>query len=396
MRRPSPVGGGPRPARIERVADLELLEGIAQLPADEWNALVGPGSPFLEWEWLASLEESGVVGGHTGWTPRPLVAREDGRLVAVVPLYVKLDSQGEFVFDWSWADAAERAGIRYYPKLLVGVPFTPVAGARILVREDADRAPWTQRMGRALRELCDQNQLSSVHVNFCRPDEVDALRAAGFDLRIGVQYQWRNEGYRDLADYLARFRSKRRNQIQRELRTLGEQGIRIDVLEGDRIPDAIFPAMERFYRATLDKKVYGRAYLNAAFFDLVRQRFRHRLCFMVAMAGDEPIAGTFNVQKEGVLYGRYWGCDRELRHLHFNVAYYAAIEHCIRSGLSRFEPGAGGEFKRSRGFDAQPTWSMHYIRDSRFERAIARFLEQERAEANEALAWYGEHSALKS
>lgn len=380
---------------MRRVADLELLDGIAQVPADEWNALVGQGSPFLEWEWLASLEESGVVGGSTGWLPRPLVAREGGRVVAAAPLYVKLDSQGEFVFDWSWADAAERAGIRYYPKLLVGVPFTPVAGARILVREGVDRGIWVRRLGEALRELCDQNELSSAHVNFCRPDEVEALRAAGFELRIGVQYQWRNEGYRDFADYLERFRSKRRNQIQRELRALDEQGVRIETFEGERIPDAIFPAMQRFYHATLDKKVYGRAYLNGAFFELVRQRFRRRLCFMVAMCGSEPVAGTFNVQKDGVLYGRYWGCDRELRHLHFNVAYYAAVEHCIRNGLERFEPGAGGEFKRSRGFDAQPTWSLHYIRDPRLERAIARFLEQERAEAREALEWYGEHSALK-
>ncbi len=380
---------------IGRVVELELLDGIAQVPPGEWNALVGQDSPFLEWEWLASLEQSGSVGGDTGWLPRPLVAREAGRLVAAAPLYVKLDSQGEFVFDWSWADAAERAGIRYYPKLLVGVPFTPVAGARILVRDDVDRGVWVRRLGEALRELCDQNQLSSAHVNFCRSDEVEALRAAGFELRIGVQYQWRNEGYRDFAEYLGRFRSKRRNQIQRELRALGEQGVRIETLEGERIPDAIFPAMQRFYHATLDKKVYGRAYLNPAFFELVRERFRSRLCFMVAMHGSEPIAGTFNVQKEGVLYGRYWGCDRELRHLHFNVAYYSAIEHCIRNGLSRFEPGAGGEFKRSRGFDAQPTWSLHYIRDPRFERAIARFLEQERAEAREALEWYGEHSALK-
>ena len=380
---------------MPRVADLELLDGIAQVPPDEWNALVGQGSPFLEWEWLASLEQSGSVGGDTGWLARPLVAREGGRLVAAAPLYVKLDSQGEFVFDWSWADAAERAGIRYYPKLLVGVPFTPVAGARILVRDGVDRGVWVRRIGDALREICDQNQLSSAHVNFCDPHEVEALRAAGFELRIGVQYQWRNEGYQDFAEYLARFRSKRRNQIQRELRALAEHGVRIETLEGEHIPDAIFPAMQRFYHATLDKKVYGRAYLNAAFFELVRQRFRRRLCFMVAMCGSEPIAGTFNVQKAGVLYGRYWGCDRELRHLHFNVAYYAAIEHCIRNGLERFEPGAGGEFKRSRGFDAQATWSLHYIRDPRLEHAIARFLEQERSEAREALEWYGEHSALK-
>ncbi len=377
------------------MAELELLDGVHQVDPVEWNALVGTGSPFLEWEWLASLEQAGVLEPERGWISKPIVVRDQGELVAACPAYLKLNSEGEFVFDWHWADAAERAGIAYYPKLLVGVPFTPVAGQRVLVRPGERRASWVRVVGDALRQLCDDNGLSSVHVNFCQEDEIEPLRAAGFDLRIGVQYQWRNREYATFEDYLMQFRSKRRNQMRRELRGIDAAGIHIDTLVGDAIEDDHIPAIYRFYLATLDKKYYGRQYLNAAFFQLIAERFRHRLCFVLARRQERFVAGTFNVQKEGVLYGRYWGADREIRNLHFGVAYYAAVDHCIRSGFTRFEPGAGGEFKRTRGFEATPTWSMHYVRDGRLERAIARFLEQERTEVQQALQWYEEHSALK-
>jgi len=377
------------------MADLQLLDGVREIPRDEWNALVGAGSPFLEWDWLASLEESGVLGSDHGWVAKPLVIRREGELVAACPVYLKFHSEGEFVFDWNWADAAERAGIRYYPKLLVGVPFTPVAGTRILVRAGESRERWVREVGSALRELCDANQLSSVHINFCQEQEIAPLREAGFELRVGVQYQWRNRGYAEFEDYLQSFRSKRRNQMRRELRELEASGVRIDVVSGDAIEEAHVPAMYRFYLSTLDKKYYGRQYLNAPFFRLMFERFRERLCFVLAHRGDELVAGTFNVQKEGVLYGRYWGAAREIRNMHFGVAYYAAVDHCIRQGFERFEPGAGGEFKRTRGFEATPTWSMHYIRDSRLEHAIRHFLEQERIEVERALDWYHENSALK-
>jgi hypothetical protein len=377
------------------MAELELLEGVRDVPRDEWDTLVRDESPFLEWDWLASLEEAGVVGGRTGWVARPLVARVGGRVVAAAPLYVKSHSQGEFVFDHAFADAAERAGIRYYPKLVVGVPFTPVAGARILVRDGEPREAWVRRLGAGLTRLCRDNALSSVHVNFCREDEIEALRGAGFALRLGVQYQWRNHGYATLEDYLAHFRSKRRNQIRRELRSMDDQEIEIETLAGDAIPDSIFPDMFRFYRATLQKKFWGQQYLNEAFFDLMRERFKRRLCFVVARHRGRPIGGTFNVQKGSVLYGRYWGATEEWRDLHFNVAYYAAIRHCIEHGLERFEPGAGGEFKRTRGFDAQPTWSLHYMTDPRLFEAVVRFLEHERREAHSAIEWCHENSALK-
>jgi predicted N-acyltransferase len=380
------------------VAEIELLQGVAAVPREEWNALVGEGSPFLEWEWLASLEESGAIGGDTGWAPRPLVVRDAGRLVAACPLYLKAHSEGEFVFDFAWAEAAERAGISYYPKLLVGVPFTPVGGARFLTLAGAGepaRAALVEQLGQALRELCLSNSFSSVHVNFCLEDEIAPLERAGFELRVGLQYHWRNEGFASFEDYLARFRSKRRNQIRRERREMDAQEIRIEALRGDAIPDEVFARMFRFYLSTVRQRVWGRQYLNRELFELARERLRHRLLFVVAWQREEPIAGTFNLEKAGVLYGRYWGAAREVRHLHFNVCYYAAIEHAIRSGLERFEPGAGGDYKQLRGFDAQPTYSLHFLADPRLRGAVSKFLAAERAEADRAIGWLREKSALK-
>jgi uncharacterized protein len=375
------------------VAELELGEAVSRLAAGEWNALVGEESPFLEWEWLASLEEAGCVGPELGWAPRPLLLREAGRLVAACPLYVKGNSEGEFVFDFGWADAASRAGIAYYPKLLVGVPFTPVGGARLLTAPGEDRPRRLRELAEALAELCRSNGLSSAHVNFCGADEHAALAEAGFLPRMGLQYHWRNPGGASFEDWLGAVRSKRRNQVRRERRELAEQGVSIERLSGSAIPDALFGPMFEIYRSTIRHNPWGRQYLNTHFFELLAERFRHRLCFMVARAGEEIVAGTVNVQKGDALYGRYWGAHRALRHLHFNVCYYAGIEHCIEQGLARFEPGAGGEYKQLRGFDAVPTWSFHWLADPRLRRAVAQYLERERSETGHAIDWYRAHSA---
>ena len=273
------------------MAEVELASGVAALQRSEWNALVGEESPFLEWEWLASLEEAGTLTHESGWLPQPLVVRDGGRLIAACPLYVKGHSKGEFVFDWGWADAAERAGIRYYPKLLVGVPFTPVTGARFLVAPGEDRALWTRRISEALREFCITRELSSVHVNFCLQSELELLAASGFLPRIGIQYHWRNDGYACFDDYLARFRSKRRNQIRRERRQLDESGVRIEALAGDDIPDELFGPMFEFYLSTVESRYWGRQYLNFSFFEQVQQRFRERLVFIsipIRTAGRAP------------------------------------------------------------------------------------------------------------
>jgi len=377
------------------MAEIEVLSGVREVGREEWNALVGEGSPFLEWDFLASLEEAGCVGEGSGWGARPLVARDGGRLVAACPLYVKGHSEGEFVFDWSWADAADRAGIDYYPKLLVGVPFTPVGGERFLVAPGQDRATWIGALGGALLSICQDNELSGVHVNFCARDEIEPLRELGFELRIGVQYHWHNHDYADFDAYLERFRSKRRNQIKRERREMPALGVEIESLFGEQIGDDLLEPMYRCYLSTVNSRVWGRQYLNRRFFELLFERFRDRLCFVVARQKGRVVAGTTNVQKAGALYGRYWGALHDVRHLHFNVCYYAAVEHCIRHGLASFEPGAGGDYKQVRGFDGQPTYSLHFLREPRLQQAVSRFLEGEREHMSEAIGWLRDNSVLK-
>ena len=378
----------------ETSSTVRVLERIGEVAPDAWNALVADGSPFVEWEWLASLEDAETVRPETGWMPQHLTLWENERLVAACPMYVKGHSMGEFVFDHGWASAAERAGLAYYPKLLVAVPFTPVTGARFLARP-ADASRVVEPLAAVLESVCGQQDLSSVHVNFCLPHEADALERRGWLRRNAWQYHWRNDGYADFDDYLASLRSKRRNQARRERRALAEQGITITRYLGDEIPDALVPTMYRLYRATLDDNPWGRPYLNARFFELVAERFRSRLCFIVARQGDEIVAGTVNVQKGDALYGRYWGAFRYVRHLHFNVCYYAAIEHCIAHRLARFEPGAGGEFKHLRGFDATQTCSLHHLRHPGFRAAVADFLEREREAVDDQVAWLDERSALR-
>jgi uncharacterized protein len=384
------------PVPNDSAVTISLEEGVATLDAREWDALVGDESPFLEWAFLASLEEAGTLDPRSGWTARPLVARENGRIVAACPLYLKQNSEGEFVFDFAWADAAQRAGIDYYPKLLVGVPYSPVTGARFLVRADLDRAVWIERLGRALAEVCRGNALSSVHVNFCLPDEAEILARVGFHTRIGIQYHWHNPGYASFEDYLEAFRSKRRNQIRRERRELDLQGVELETVCADAIGPELVEPMYTFYRTTVQAHSYGRQYLNRRAFELLIERFRARLVFVIARRAGRAIAGTFNVEKAGVLYGRYWGATEDVRHLHFNVCYYAAVEHCIARGLTRFEPGAGGEYKQLRGFDATPTLSAHFLADQRLDAAIEQFLAREREKAENVIDWYHEHSALKS
>jgi predicted N-acyltransferase len=376
--------------------EIGLARRMADIDRGEWEALLGPdGSPFLEWDWLDALEQSGCVSGRTGWAPHHLTVRQDGRLIAAAPMYLKSHSQGEFVFDHTWAEAAERAGLDYYPKLLVAVPLTPATGLRFLTHPGQPRAPLLTLMADALRDLCGGNKLSSVHVNFCAADEIAPLRAAGFLSRQGVQYHWQNRGYDTFDDYLGRMRSKRRVEVKRELRAVADAGITVTPLTGDAIADELFEPMFRLYKSTIDKLYWGRQYLNAAFFQQLRQRWKHNLCFVAARRGDELLAGAINVQKNGVLYGRYWGCFAEVRQLHFVVCYYAGIRHCIERGLQRFEPGAGGEYKHWRGFDAAVTHSMHFLAHEGLARAVGDFLTRERAHIEDVVGFLDERSVLK-
>jgi predicted N-acyltransferase len=375
---------------------LTILNDLRTVAPDVWDALVGDASPFLEWAWLASLEEARCVSRRTGWLPQHLALWDDGgRLIGACPLYVKGHSQGEFVFDHGWAEAATRAGIRYYPKLLVATPFTPATGVRFLAHPSVDRGSVVAALATALRDLCGEGGHSSVHVNFCLPDEAEALEDLGYLRRVGYQFQWINPGWRSFDDYLAALRSKRRNQVRRERRELAAQDVVLETHVGDAIADDLFGPMYELYRSTVEKFAWGHQYLNADLFELLRRRWKHRLAFVIARRAGRIVAGTFNVWKGDVLYGRYWGAFEDVRHLHFNVCYYAAIELSLTLGVTRFEPGAGGEFKHMRGFDARSTTSMHFLGDARLADAVRRYLVDERRAVAREIGWLDQQTALR-
>ena len=374
---------------------VNIHSRMAEIDQSSWDALVGDGSPFLEWDWLDGLERTGCVSPETGWVPQHVVVKDGERLVAACPLYIKSHSQGEFVFDHQWAHAARSAGIAYYPKMLVAVPFTPATGIRLMTAPGADRPALVALMGGALLKMCEQTGLSSVHVNFCGADEISPLREAGFLERVGMQYHWENHGFQEFEDYLRLFRSKRRNKLRREIREMDDMGIEISVATGNDIEDHLFPILYELYKTHIEKLYWGQLYLNQAFFEHLANRFKRNLCFITASYQGRIVAGTFNVQKNGVFYGRYWGAFEDLRYLHFNVCYYAAIDHCIRTGIHRFEPGAGGDFKQLRGFEARLTHSMHHLRHPALNKAVSEFLQSEREHMQQTADWINANSQYK-
>lgn len=357
---------------------IRIIRKMSEIQRADWDGLAANGSPFMKWDWLDSFEQSGCVNEETGWLPHHLVAENAGRIVAACPMYLKLHSMGEFVFDYEWADAAHRMALKYYPKMLVGVPFTPVTGQRCLTAKGQDRKSLIRLMGEALAKIAADNKLSSVHVNFCLADEREVLEEVGFFPRAGLQFHWQNRGFGSFADYLGSFRSERRNKIKRERREIQQKGIVIRPIEGEELTPSQMRTMFRLYKGHVDRLYYGRQYLTQEFFEEIQRRFAAHICLMVAERDGRVIAGTLNVRDHSAMYGRYWGAFEDQPFLHFNVCYYSAIEHCIRLGLERFEAGSGGSFKQLRGLDPEPTTSLHYIVDGKFRRAVERFLKQER------------------
>ena len=395
----APRAENARVGSARHAISVDLADGIQAVPREQWGALLtDEDSPFIAWDWLDALESSASAAPKSGWTPcHLLVRRRPGdELLAACPLYLKSHSFGEFVFDHAWAEAAQRAGIRYFPKLLAAVPFTPHTGRRFLTRPGELRPALLESLAGALASLCTDNRLSSVHVNFCMEDEARALERAGFLVRTGYQYHWQNRGFAGFDDYLAALKSRRRSAVRHERAALRDQGVTIRVLSGEEISPTLAPSMFRLYLSTIRKLYWGRQYLNRAFFERIITGWRPYLRLMLAFRDERLIAGTLNLEKAGVFYGRYWGCFEELKFLHFNVCYYAAIEHCIARGLQRFEPGAGGEYKWLRGFDPALTRSAHFIAHEGLRAGVARFLEAERHEIEDWIATGQERSQLKS
>ncbi len=371
---------------------LRVHRSIAEIPRAAWDALVSPeGVPFLEWGWLAALEESATASPERGWRPLHLALWEGHRLVAAAPAWLKNDSDGEFVFDGSWASGAERLGIRYYPKLVLAVPFTPASGARLLTAPGEDRRARVSQLVQGALEMARSEGLSSVHVLFCSEEEATLLEELGFAHRLGVQYQWHNAGYRSFDDFLGRFRSKRRNQILRERRAPSEQGITLRTVRGDALSSVDPGELYRLYSTTVDKHPFGHRALTPAFFEIILERFSDRIELVEARRSGRLIGGGFNLASPDVLYGRYWGCFEEHPWLHFNVCLYHPVEDCIARGLRRFEPGAGGEHKLVRGFEPTLTHSAHWVFNGRLDRAIRQFVLNEAEAIQQGLPrWYEE------
>jgi uncharacterized protein len=350
----------------------ELLSKVSDIPADQWDALNPNGNPFVSHAFLSALEQSGSVGPGTGWSPSPIIIRDaEGVPAAALPAYLKSHSQGEYVFDHHWADAFERAGGRYYPKLQIAAPFSPVPGPRLLVR-DPSLAP---ALLAGVEAILNRNNLSSAHATFVEEAELDQFRAAGWLTRIGTQFHWQNRDYADFDGFLAALSSRKRKAIRKE-RAAAQSAVRIAQISGADITPEMWDAFWIFYQDTGARK-WGQPYLTRAFFDIIGESMKDSIVLFLAYDGAHPIAGALNFVSPDCLYGRYWGCTRDVPFLHFELCYYQAIDYAIAHGLPRVEAGAQGEHKLARGYEAVPTYSAHYIANEGFRSAVADFLERE-------------------
>jgi predicted N-acyltransferase len=355
-----------------------IARSVADLPAAQWNRLAGPGDPFLSHAFLSLLEQSGSVGEGSGWVPLPVQVERDGRVTAAAPAYLKTHSQGEYVFDHGWADAWERAGGNYYPKLQVAVPFTPCVGPRLL---GDDR----NALLAALETVTVQNGLSSAHINFLTEEESKAAEARGWLRRDGLQFHWFNRDYASFDDFLGGLSSRKRKAIRKE-RAAAIDGLEIVSLRGDEIEPALWAAMWNFYQHTGERK-WGRPYLTRSWFDWVGEAMGNSALMFAALDGGRPIAGALNFIGGETLYGRYWGAIEERPFLHFELSYYRAIDWVIEHGLKLIQAGAQGEHKLARGYEPVITPSVHFLPDAGFRRAVEDFLVREREAIRLELEW---------
>jgi predicted N-acyltransferase len=370
---------------------IEVIPGLAAVPAADWNALQGTKYPFLRHEFLLALEETGCVGADSGWNPCHLLLRDDaGAVIGAMPLYRKTSSYGEFVFDWAWADAYRRAGLRYFPKLVSAVPFTPATSTRFLSAPGQAHDEVASALLAGATELARQMQASSVHVLFpTAPDQASLVRA-GFLSRKDCQFHWRNRGYADFDAFLGEFTAEKRKKAKRERRRVAEAGISFARLAGHEIDAALWQQLMPLYASSFWRR--GREpYLNEAFFRRIGATLPDNVLAIVALLKGEPVATALCFRSEDTLYGRYWGSAGDFHSLHFETCYYQGIEYCIEQGLQHFEPGTQGEHKISRGFVPTETWSSHWLSHPQFASAIDEYLDRERAHIDEYIESAREH-----
>jgi predicted N-acyltransferase len=367
-----------------------IAAGVAELPRDQWDACAGSANPFVSWDFLTALERSGSVGEGTGWQPLPLVIDgPDGRIAAAVPAYGKSHSQGEYVFDHGWADAWERAGGRYYPKIQIAAPFSPVPGPRLLLRDEA----FAPALIAGIETLVERNSLSSAHATFVEADQVPLFEAAGWLIREDSQFHWTNRGYGDFGDFLADLSSEKRKNIRKE-RARAVAGLDVVHVTGGALTEAHWDIFWGFYQDTGARK-WGTPYLTRSFFSLLSETMADKVLLVLALREGRAIAGALNLIGSDALYGRYWGCSEDVPNLHFELCYYQAIDIAIARGLKRVEAGAQGGHKLARGYAPEPTWSAHHIPNPGFRRAVADFLAAERAGVQQDRQWLAERTPFR-
>ena len=365
---------------------IRAVHALSDVDPQAWNGLDHGHSPFLEWGFLRALEMSGSTGGPAGWAPVYLLAEDvpetgEPSLVGAVACFLKDHSYGEYIFDWGWARAASRAGVAYYPKLVVAAPVTPATGRRILLRRQPDDEPElvAKVLISAVRELADATDCSSVHWLFTTEDEHRLLDDLGFLSRLSFQFHWHNRDYADFDGFLGTLASRKRKQIRKERRRALADVDPVEFVPGEALSPADVDRLDRFYRRTTARHG-GQDYLRPGFFRRLVELMPERVQFARVRQDDEVVAGALYLETEGALYGRYWGCAKEIDFLHFETAYYAGIERCIERNIPLFEAGAQGEHKLLRGFAPSPTYSSHWIRHEGLRDAVGRFLADERAQ----------------
>lgn len=357
---------------------LEICDSLENVDKSQWNPLVPGEHPFLRHEFLVALERHHCVGEATGWLPHHVLLRDapGGSLQAAIPLYLKYNSYGELVFDWSWADAYQRLGRAYYPKLVSALPYTPVTSPRLLIHPKQEVTAMRRLLLTALAEISRESGVSSLHVLFPQREEVELARELGWPVRLGCQFHWHNRDCRDFQDYLDHFNSRTRKKIRRERDKVRAGGLVVERLRGDEASAEQWQAMYRFYRRTFEEKG-GWATLSEEFFQEIATTMGGQILLVLARRGGNYVAGALSFLDDSSIYGRHWGADNYFDALHFELCYYQGIEHAIDNGLRRFEPGAQGEYKITRGFEPTATWSLHWLRDGDFAAAVTDFTVRE-------------------
>ncbi len=356
---------------------VEFLHSLSEISAQEWNALCDTDYPFLRHDFLLGLEQTGCTTADTGWQPCHALLRRNDRLVALLPTYLKSHSWGEYVFDWSWADAYQRIGLRYYPRLVSAIPFTPATGPRLCTASGENRERAAAALVAGIQAFSQRNELSGWHVLFPNDSDAGVFESLDLTKRRACQFHWFNEGYTDFDSFLSRFNSRKRKALRRERRRVAEQGITLRRLRGDDITPADWERFHHFYQITYAKRSGHGGYLSREFFTDTAAHLGQQVMMAVAEREGRDIAAALFFCSGDTLFGRYWGCEQEFDCLHFEACYYQGIEFCIEEGLKRFDPGAQGEHKIQRGFQPVETVSYHWLADERFAAAIRDFTEEE-------------------